>query len=69
MIGEVLELYNRHAPKSLNPIRPGGRGGGRGGGSARTDFNLWELPCYLSNTYETLSLLLKYFGEQNSGNF
>ena len=24
-----------------------------------------ELPCYLSNTYEILQLLLKFIGEQN----
>ena len=47
------------------PIWPGGGGGG----SARADFNLRELPCYLSNTYETLPLLLEIIGEQNSGFF
>ena len=35
--------------------------------TARADFNLRELPCYLSNTYETLPLLLKFIGEQGSG--
>ena len=40
-------------------------GGGGGGGSARADFNLRELPCYLSNTYEILPLLLKFIGEQD----
>ena len=43
---------------------PGMMGGGGGGAeSARADFNLRELPCYLSNTYETLPLLLKFIGE------
>ena len=40
-------------------------GGGGGGGeaeSASADFNLRRLPCYLSNTYETLLLLLKFIG-------
>ena len=39
------------ASNAFNPIRPGGRGGGGGGGraeSARADFNLRELPCYLT---------------------
>ena len=49
----------------LNRIRTGG-GGGRGAESARADFNLRENPCYLSNTYETLPLLLKFIGEQDS---
>ena len=44
-------------------------GGGGGAESARADFNLRELPCYLSNTYETLPLLLKFTGEQVSENF
>ena len=35
--------------------------------SARADFNLRELPCYLSNTYETLPLLRKFIGKQDSG--
>ena len=39
---------------------------GAGGGSARADFKLGELPCYLSNTYETLPLLLKFLGKQDS---
>ena len=47
----------------VNPIRPG-RGGGGGAKSARSGFNLRELPCYLSNTYEILPLLLKFIGEQ-----
>ena len=47
----------------LNPIWPGDGGGG---GSARADFNLRELPCYLSNTNEILPLLLKFIGEQDS---
>ena len=33
--------------------------------SARADFNLRELPSYLSNTYEILPLLLKCIGEQD----
>ena len=38
-----------------------------GGGSVRADFNFRKLPCYLSNTYEMLPLLLKFnIGEQNS---
>ena len=53
----------------FNPTGPGmGGGGGRGAESARADFNLRELPCYLSNNYETLPLLLKYIWEQDSGN-
>ena len=32
----------------------------------RADFNLRELPCYLSNTYEILLLMLKFIGEQDS---
>ena len=32
--------------------------------SARADFNLRELPCYLSNTYGILPLLLKFIGVQ-----
>ena len=48
----------------LNPIRPGGGGGGAE--SARTNFNLRELLCYLSNTYKTLPLALKFIGEQDS---
>ena len=32
----------------------GGGGGGGGAESVHADFNLRELPCYLSNTYETL---------------
>ena len=33
--------------------------------SARADFNLREHPCFLNNTYEILSLLLKLIGEQD----
>ena len=33
--------------------------------SASADFNLRELPCYLSNTSEILPLLLKFIGEQD----
>ena len=37
------------ASNAFNPIRPGGRGGGGGRAeSARADFNLRELPCYLT---------------------
>ena len=36
--------------------------------SVRADFYLRELPCYLSNTYEILPLLLKCIGEQDSVN-
>ena len=32
---------------------------------AHADFNLRELPCYLSNTYEILLLSLKFIGEQD----
>ena len=42
--------------------------GGEGGRaeSARAGFNLRELPCYLSNTYEILPLkLLKFIGEKD----
>ena len=39
----------------------------KGAESARADFNLRELTCYLSNTYETLPLLLKFIEEQDSG--
>ena len=35
--------------------------------SARADFNLRELPSYLSNTNKILPLLLKFIGEQDSG--
>ena len=54
----------------FNPIPPGGCGGGGGGGaeSARADFNFRELPWYLSNTYQIWPLLLKFIGEQDSGN-
>ena len=31
--------------------------------------DLQELPCYLSNVYETFPLLLQFIGEQNSANF
>ena len=34
--------------------------------SARADFNVRELPCYLSSTYETLSRILKSIEEQDS---
>ena len=40
-----------------------------GAESARADFNLQELPCYLNNTYETMQLLLKFIGKQTSDNF
>ena len=40
---------------------------GGGGGSARADFNFRELPCYLSNTYDLLPLMIKFIGEQDSG--
>ena len=43
----------------LNPIWAGGAE------SARADFNLRELPCYLSITYEILPLLLKFIEEQD----
>ena len=46
--------------------REGGRGGGGGAESARADFNLRELPCCLSNSYDILPLLLKSIGEQDS---
>ena len=37
------------ASNAFNPIRPGGEGGGGGKAeSARADFNLRELPCYLT---------------------
>ena len=39
--------------------------GGGGGICPRADFNLRELPCYLSNTYQVLPLLLKVIGEQD----
>ena len=42
------------------------RGGGGGAESARADFNLQELPCYISKTYNILPLLLKFIGEQDS---
>ena len=58
---------------NINPIRPGGGRGGGGGGtgskSVRADFNLRELPCYLSNPCETLPLLLTFIGEQKPGKF
>ena len=41
----------------------GGGVEGGGSGSARADFNLRELPCYLSYTYDTLPLLLKFIVE------
>ena len=50
------------ASNAFNPIRPGGRGGGAE--SARANFNLRELPCYLSNIYKILPLLPKFIGEQ-----
>ena len=53
----------RSIPSGLTLSGPGG------GGSAPSNFNLRELSCYLRNTYETLPLLLKYIGEQDSGNF
>ena len=53
-------------PTLINSIWPAG---GRGGEIARTDFNLRELPCYLSNTYDTLPPLLKFIEEQDSGKF
>ena len=40
-----------------------GRGGAGEGGSARANFNLQEIPYYLSNTYEILPLSLKLIGE------
>ena len=53
-------------PPKLNEIKPYRLGaGGGGGGSARADSNLRNLPCYLSNTCEILSLLLNIFGEQD----
>ena len=46
----------------------GGWDKGAGGAECtRAHFNLRELPCYLSNTYETLPFLLKFIGEQDSG--
>ena len=56
--------------ESLYPIRDGvwGEGGGEAE-SARADFYFRELPCYLSNSYETLPLLPKSIGEQDSGIF
>ena len=38
-----------------------------GGGDARADFNFRERPCYLSNTYEMLPLLLEFIGKKDSG--
>ena len=61
MVNSVISF-----PLTLSGPRGEGGGVGRGGGSARADFNLRELPCYLSNTYETLPLLLKIIGEQDS---
>ena len=54
----------------FNPIRPRDGGGGRGGegDSVHADFNFRELPCYLSNTYDTLLISLKFIGEQDSVN-
>ena len=53
----------------LLPDQPHAAGGGCGvweeSESARADFNLRELPSYLSNTYEILPLLLKCIGEQD----
>ena len=49
----------------FNPIQPGAWGGEAE--SAPADFILRELPCYLSNTYETLPLLLKFTVEQDCG--
>ena len=46
--------------RPFNPIRPRGEAE-----SARADFNLPELPCYLSKTYEILPLLLKFIGKQD----
>ena len=51
-------LYVDRHPSTLSS--PKGGGGGGGAESARAGFNLRELPCYLSNTYETLPLLLKF---------
>ena len=34
--------------------------------SARADFNLRELPCYLSSACEILILILNFIGEQDS---
>ena len=59
--------YHRWPPRTLNPILPGGGGGGAE--NARADFNFWELPWYLSNTYQMWPLLLKFIGEQDSGKF
>ena len=41
----------------LNELNPEA---GEGAESARADFNLRELPCYLRNTYEMFSLLLRF---------
>ena len=63
----MYSTYGKPINLRLNPIRPGMGGGGGGGNSARADFNLRELPCYISNTNKTLRLLLKLIGEQDSG--
>ena len=39
--------------------------GGEGAESARAHFNFQELPCYLSNSYEILALLIKIIREQD----
>ena len=40
----VLQIF-----RTINPIRTGG--GGWEGGKCRADFNLWEIPCDLSNLW------------------
>ena len=50
------------------PVGGGGGGRGEGGwqeGSACADFNLQELPCYLSNTHQILPISLQFIGEQD----
>ena len=60
---QIGENFFFRVSNLLNPTGPGGGGAE----SARADFNLGELPCYLSNNYETLPLLLKFIGEYDSG--
>ena len=56
-VGESKRSWNSRGPEH----------GRRGAESARADFNHRELPCYLSNSYETLPLSLQFIGDQDSG--
>ena len=49
----------------VNSIQTGGGEGVVQGG--RPDFNFWERPWYLSNTYHTWWLLLWFIGERDCG--